>query len=42
MQASADPEYALAIAYIGRLPLYGPIYEDLQLATVPARSKDKT
>jgi CubicO group peptidase (beta-lactamase class C family) len=41
IQASADPEYALAIVHIGRLPLYGPIYEDLGLATVPARSDAK-
>jgi CubicO group peptidase (beta-lactamase class C family) len=42
MQASADPEYALAIAHIGRLPLHGPIYEDLGLARTPVRSAEKT
>jgi CubicO group peptidase (beta-lactamase class C family) len=31
MQAFGDPEVGLATAYIGRLPLAGPIYEDLGL-----------
>jgi CubicO group peptidase (beta-lactamase class C family) len=31
MQAFADPEYELATAYIGRLPIAGTIYEDLGL-----------
>jgi CubicO group peptidase (beta-lactamase class C family) len=31
MQAFGDPEAGLATAYIGRLPLAGPIYEDLGL-----------
>jgi CubicO group peptidase (beta-lactamase class C family) len=31
MQAFADPEHGLATAYIGRLPIAGTIYEDLDL-----------
>lgn len=32
MQAFADPEYGLVIAFIGRVPISGTIYEDLGLA----------
>jgi CubicO group peptidase (beta-lactamase class C family) len=31
MQAFADPEYGLATAFIGRVPIHGALYEDLGL-----------
>jgi hypothetical protein len=33
MVAFADPEYRLAVAFTGRVPIHGAIYEDLGLVT---------